>query len=217
MARLIPSSSADRSDATAFAGRVARWDPAAAVRLVDDGHRVTLWADTPFDVLATRAVQARLRPSVVTVHAGELLAALAVSTADEVDPGRGADAAWRVRLPPADGWMDVDDVPAERITELVRSGTEAARTAGEVTQRHASRPGSAMPAELLDAEVLTVDGAGMRVTVSMRVLFTLSGMGFVGEGPDDVVRVRATRTWLRVDARYGAVARRRVSMLPLLV
>ena len=129
MARLVPHSAVDRSDAAAFCGRVARWDPAGPVHLVDDGERVILWAETPFEVLATRAVQGRLRPATVTVHASDLLAGLAVSTADEVDPGRNADSAWRSRLPPADGWVDVDDVPAGRIVELVRSGSDAAHAA----------------------------------------------------------------------------------------
>jgi len=36
-------------------------------------------------------------------------------------------------------------------------------------------------------------------------------MGFVppDAGDDEVVRVRATRTWLRIDARFGSVYRHR--------
>ena len=45
-------------------------------------------------------------------------------------------------------------------------------------------------------------------------LFALSGMGFLG---GDDVRITATDSWLRIDARFGAVVRRRHSMLPLLV
>jgi hypothetical protein len=42
-------------------------------------------------------------------------------------------------------------------------------------------------------------------------------MGFVDSSiPDDVVRVTATGSWLRLDARYGAVLRRRQALLPLL-
>jgi hypothetical protein len=53
--------------------------------------------------------------------------------------------------------------------------------------------------------------------VPLRCLFALSGMGFVG-GPDDgPLRVSATGSWLRLDARYGAVVRRRTLTLPLLV
>ena len=37
MATLTPAEQADRDDAAAFAGRVARWDPAGLVRLRADG------------------------------------------------------------------------------------------------------------------------------------------------------------------------------------
>ena len=49
----------------------------------------------------------------------------------------------------------------------------------------------------------------------LRCLFALSGMGFVGGEGD--VRVSATAAWLRLDAHYGAVVRRRTLTLPLLV
>lgn len=209
MARLVPSTAEDRSDAAAFAGRVARWDPALPVRLTADGDRVLLWADTPFDVLATRAVAGTLRPADVTVRAADLLAGLAVSTAAEVDPGRAVDGAWRARLPPASGWTDVQLVAAERIADLVRAGAERARAAGDGS--------GAAPAGLLDAPALTLAGETFEVTVPLRVLFALSGMGFAPDGPDERVRVRATRTWLRLDARFGAVVRRRQPLLPLLV
>ncbi|HET8588087.1 MAG TPA: hypothetical protein VFM01_00530 [Nakamurella sp.] len=209
MARLVPATADDRSDAAAFAGRVARWDPARPVRLMADGDRVLLWADTPFDVLATRAVAGTLRPSDVTVRAADLLAGLAVSTAAEVDPGRGVDGAWRARLPPGSGWTDVQRVPAERIAELVREGADLARAAGDGS--------GAASADLLDSPALQVAGGTMQVTVTMRVLFALSGMGFAPDAPREQVRVRATRTWLRLDARFGAVVRRRQPLLPLLV
>ena len=45
---------------------------------------------------------------------------------------------------------------------------------------------------LLDTEVLTVSGAGMRVVLNLRMVFALSGMGFAPVAPDEVVRVSAT-------------------------
>ena len=44
-----------------------------------------------------------------------------------------------------------------------------------------------------------------------------SGMGFLAGDADESVRVSATAAWLRLDARYGAVVRRRILTLPLLV
>ncbi|HEY7816432.1 MAG TPA: hypothetical protein VIC62_24510 [Nakamurella sp.] len=211
MASLIPASPADRADAAAFAGRVARWDPAGPVLLIgstDPTGRIALWGTTPFDTLVTRSVGGSLHPDEVTVRAADLLAALAVSTAEVVDPGRGADGAWRDRIPPEDGWITLDRIPAASIDDLVAAGTAQARD-------HADAAGGA-PASLLDSTVLTVSGAGQSVMVPMRMLFALSGMGFGGPA-DDMIKVRATAAWLRLDGRYGAVVRRRHAPLPLFV
>ena len=75
----------DRGDLAAFVGRVVRLDPTAVVRLrVGGGTRVTAWATTPFDVLATRSVPASLAPNDVTVPATVLLTALSVDRAQTV-------------------------------------------------------------------------------------------------------------------------------------
>ena len=209
MATLSPAEQADRDDATAFTGRVARWDPAGLIRLRADGAQVRLWAVTPFDALVTRAIRGDLTPSDVTVHAGNLLSGLAIATSDAVDPGPSVDAAWRSQLPPATGWVQVDEVPATVLAALAEEGATGAR----------DRPGPAGGAStaLLDTEVLTVSGAGMRVVLNLRMLFALSGMGFAPVAPDEVVRVSATDSWARIDARYGAVVRRRHALLPLLL
>lgn len=209
MATLTPGERADRDDATAFAGRVARWDTAGLVRLRSDGDLVRMWATTPFDALVTRAIRGTVTPADVTVHAGNLLSGLAVARADEVDPGPSVDASWRSQLPPADGWVAVDSVPATVLAALAEEGATGAR----------DRPGPAGAAStaLLDTEVLTVTGAGMRVVVSLRMVFALSGMGFAPSLPGEQVRISATDAWARIDARYGAVVRRRHALLPLLV
>jgi hypothetical protein len=167
-----------------------------------------LWAGTPFDVLVTRAVQATVEPADVTVLAGNLLAGLEVGTAEVVDLGQRVDEQWRTQLPPSAGWVRVDTVPAAVLAAIAEEGTTGVR----------DRPGPAggAPTALLDAEVLTVTGAGMRVALTMRILFALAGMGFAGSGADEVVRVSATDSWTRVDARFGAVVRRRHALLPLL-
>jgi hypothetical protein len=64
--------------------------------------------------------------------------------------------------------------------------------------------------------VLTVTGAGMDVSVPLRMLFALSGMGFAPTTEGEKVRVSATDSWVRMDARFGVVLRRRHSLLPLL-
>jgi hypothetical protein len=216
MATFTPASEDDRSDATAFAARVARWNSTEPVRLLAADGQVTLWASTPFDVLATRTVRGSLHSGTVTVRAADLLGGLAVSAAPVIDIGHDLGDVWRSRLPPADGWDPIDDVPVSVIQAIVRSGTEAVVLLDQQVGHASGRGrGVAVPDEVLDAASLTVTGAGRDVGVPLRVLFALSGMGFAADGPDEVVRVRATRTWLRLDARYGAVVRRLIATLPL--
>ena len=199
----------DRGDLGAFVGRVVRLDQAAVVRLrVPAPGRVTAWAGTPFDVLATRSVPGRLEPDDVTTPATSLLAALSVDRADTVDPGTGG--LWQGLLPPDEGWAVVDTVPAAELEALADRGLALAR-------QHAGPLGP--PASLLDQTVLTVSGdaAASPVRIPLRCLFALSGMGFVGAGDaGETVRVSATPSWVRLDARYGAVLRRRITALPLL-
>ena len=195
----------ERGDLGAFVARVVRLDPAAAARLRAGPGTVTAWASTPFDVLATRTVHGHVDPSDVTVSANALLTALAVEKAATVDPGVGG--LWPGDLPPDTGWSPVDVVPAAEIDALTERGLAVAReTAGPLGP----------PTSLLDQNVLTVSApAGPTVKVPLRCLFALSGMGFVGG--DGEVRVSATGGWLRLDAHYGAVVRRRTLTLPLLV
>ena len=209
MAVLTPADAVDRDDAAAFAGRVARWDPAGPVRLRADGESVRMFATTPFDALVSRTIAGRLDPRDVTVHAGNLLSGLAVAINPEVDPGPVIDASWRSQLPPVGGWIRVDELPAELVIELADQGVSQARD-------HPGPAGGASTA-LLDSEVLNVTGAGMDVSVPLRMLFALSGMGFAPAVAGEQVRVSATDSWVRLDARFGAVLRRRHSLLPLLL
>jgi hypothetical protein len=198
----------DRSDLGTFVGRVVRLDQTAVVRLLGSASgRVTAWASTPFDVLVTRSVPGTVKPADVTTPAAALLSALSVDRAETVDPGNGG--LWQGLLPPDDGWVVVDTVPAAELEGLTERGLALAR-------EHAGPLGP--PASLLDQTVLTVSGpAGAPVRIPLRCLFALSGMGFLGAtDAGETVRVSATPSWLRLDARHGAVVRRRVTALPLL-
>jgi hypothetical protein len=201
----------ERDDLGAFVARAVRLDGQAVVRLRNrDGDRVDAWVATPFDVLATRTVRGHLEPGDVTVSGNDLLAALAVSRADRVDPGRAMDMQWRSALPPLAHWQVVEEqLPAKVVVDLTDQGLALAReNAG---------PHGTPPASLLDQTVLTVSGDGLEVKIPMRCLFAMSGMGFLGSGDDEHVRITATDAWLRIDARFGAVVRRRHALLPLLV
>ncbi|MGQ4619511.1 hypothetical protein [Nocardia sp. R7R-8] len=207
---------AERENLATFLTRAVRLDPAAVVRLRRRGEKyVSAWVATGFEALAMRTVVAELGVDDVTVGAELVLAGSAGGT--PIDLGYSMDSAWRGALPPVDGFTHIDDVPARTLVELAERGAQLAKEHGS---------GHGPPASLLDQAVLTVSGADTRVQVPMRVVFALTAMDFIphsGEKADprripaaEIVRVRATRTWLRLDARYGSVARRLGGGIPLL-
>ncbi|GLZ37767.1 hypothetical protein [Actinokineospora sp. NBRC 105648] len=201
----------ERADLGAFVARAVRLDQQAVVRLRGrEGGLVDAWVATPFDVLATRTARGVVDPSDMTVSGNELLAALAVVRGDHLDPGPSRDMLWRSALPPTKHWQLVDMLPAAMVSELADKGLAVAKdNVG---------PQGTPPASLLDQAVLTVTGDGLEIKVPLRCLFALSGMGFLADnGADEVIRVTATDSWMRLDARYGAVVRRRHALLPLLV
>lgn len=194
---------AHRADLAVFVERVLRLDEAAVIRFhTRSDALVGVWAATGLDVLANRAVTGRLRPGDLTCGATELMQGLrGADAAGQVDPGYPMDAGWRGALPPESGFEHLDDVPAAAVIDLARQGSELARAHGS---------GHGPPVSLLDQDVLEVGVGETTVGVPMRCVFALTAMGFV---PDplpagEVVRIRATRTWLRIDARFGSVYRR---------
>lgn len=197
-----------RGDLAAFVERALRLDDAAVIRLRARSDQVlTAWVATGFDVLASRVVAGSLRPDDLSVGADQLARGLsAMDSAGYVDPGFPMDSAWRGALPPDTGFTHLDDVPARLMLELAQRGAALAK-------EHGSAHGP--PASLLDQEVVRVSSADVSVGVPMRCVFALTAMGFLPQSPeavdaDEIVRVRILPTWLRIDARFGSVYRRRV-------
>jgi hypothetical protein len=96
-------------------------------------------------------------------------------------------------------------VPARLLLDLAQRGSQLAK-------EHSSAQGP--PVSLLDQEVIRVVGGGDSVGVPMRCVFALTAMGFLPQDADaidagEIVRVRILPTWLRIDARFGSVYRRR--------
>lgn len=180
---------AQRGDLAVFVERALRLDRTAVIRLrVRADGLIGAWVSTGFDVLAGRVVAGHTATSDVTCAAGELLAGL--ESADEsgnVSSGQAVDSAWRGALPPETGFVHLDDVPAAVLDELAGRGSELA----------------------LDSEVLRVSSDDDSVGIPMRCVLTLAAMGFTPAAEGEVVRVRTLRNWLRIDARYGSVFRRR--------
>jgi hypothetical protein len=81
-----------------------------------------------------------------------------------------------------------------------------------LAKEHSSAQGP--PVSLLDQEVIQVSSAEGSVGVPMRCVFALTAMGFLPQSSeavdaDEIVRVRVLPAWLRIDARFGSVYRRR--------
>ncbi|UMB71221.1 hypothetical protein [Mycobacterium paraterrae] len=201
------SVAAHRADLAAFVERAARLDAAAVIRLRTrpPGH-FTAWAATGLDVLASRVVSGVVRPDDLSVGADELARGLtAADDSGYVDPGFPMDSAWRGALPPDSGFTHLDDVPARLMLDLAQRGSQLAK-------EHGSSQGP--PVSLLDQEVVHVSAGGNSVGVPLRCVFALTAMGFLPSdadsvGSDEIVRVRVLRAWLRIDARFGSVYRRR--------
>ena len=206
-----------RADLAAFADHALRLDDAAVIRLRRrSGGHVVAWVATGFDVLAARVVGGRISPADLSAGADALADGLNRMGADGfVDPGFPMDSAWRGALPPDAGFAHIDDVPARVMLDLAQRGSALAR-------EHTG--GQGPPASLLDQEVLAVSSGATSVGIPMRCVFALTAMGFLpqsasvpdGPGVDpgvvdagEIVRVRALPAWLRIDARFGSVYRRR--------
>jgi hypothetical protein len=195
-----------RDDLAAFVDRVLHLDDATVVRLREraDGL-IAAWAATGFDVLVSRVITGRLRPADISAGADALAAGLSGATDGFVDPGYPMDSAWRGGLPPEVGFTHVEDVPARVMLDLAQRGSTLAR-------EHGSAHGP--PASLLDQEVVAVSSGDVSVGIPMRCVFALTAMGFLPQSgaevsAEEVVRVRVHPAWLRIDARFGSVYRRR--------
>jgi hypothetical protein len=198
---------AHRRDLATFVDRALRLDDAAVIRLrARAGGSLTAWVATGFDVLASRVVAGTVRPDDLSVGADELARGLAAMEASGyVDPGFPMDSAWRGALPPPSGFRHIDDVPARVMLDLAQRGAQLAK-------EHSSSHGP--PVSLLDQEVVRVSSGDTSVGVPMRCVFALTAMAFLPDSPeevdaDEVVRVRILPSWLRIDARFGSVYRRR--------
>lgn len=197
----------DRDDLATFAERAVRLDDAAVVRLRERaGGGVVAYVATGFDVLASRVVNGRLRPKDLCAGADALAAGLAgMDPSGFVDTGFPMDSSWRGAVPSDTGFTHLDDVPARVVLDLVARG-------GALARQHSGAHGP--PSSLLDQEVIAVSGAGDTVGVPMRCVFALTAMGFLPQDSaaldaGDIVRIRVSPTWLRIDARFGSVLRRR--------
>ncbi|MBB3039123.1 hypothetical protein [Hoyosella altamirensis] len=217
---LILRGRSSRADLGAFLTRALRLDESAVIRFRNRGEgHVTAWVNTGLDVLAARTIEGQATPTDLITAADHLLQTLRQTRSGIIHAGYSMDSAWRGALPPDGGYSHVDDVPAHVLIDLAQRGADLAR-------EHNTSQGT--PGSLLDQEVLTVRGEGGTAAVTMRAVFAMTGMGFIPKAddpttgaagtvdPNEIVRVRARSTWVRIDARFGSVAINR-SKIPLFV
>ncbi len=151
-------------------------------------------------------VAGEVRPADLSVGADALARGLAaMDDSGYVDPGFAMDSAWRGALPPESGFTHLEDIPARVMLDLAQQGARLAK-------QHSSSHGP--PVSLLDQEVIQVSSGDVEVGLPMRCVFALTAMGFLPQSPDavdagELIRVRILPTWLRLDARFGSVYRRR--------
>lgn len=201
------SREAQRGDLAKFIDHVLRLDDAAVIRLrTRSPGLLTAWVATGFDVLASRVVAGEVRPDDLSVGADALARGLsAMDPSGYINPGFAMDSAWRGALPPESGFAHLEDIPARVLLDLAQRGAQ-------LVKEHSSSHGP--PVSLLDQEVIQVSSGDVSVGLPMRCVFALTAMGFLPQSPDavdadEIIRVRILPTWLRIDARFGSVYRRR--------
>ncbi|WP_333619932.1 hypothetical protein [Dietzia sp.] len=202
----------DRRDLEALVRRLTAMDEASAMRIVAAGGALRIWARTPFGPLATRVVVGTADAADQVVVAGVLSQSISASDGGRrIDLGFPNPSAWQGMLPPSGGFEAVEMIGAQEILDLAEKGRGVA--ADE------SGPLGIAPS-LLEQEVIAVGGEdASRLGVEMRLIFALTGLGFVpsrgGTAPaGERVRVASRGPWIRLDARYGSVFHRPES-LPL--
>lgn len=210
--RLTVAGAGPRSNFAAFVTRLLRTDDSAVIRVRRrDDERVEVWGRTGFGVLAVRVLTGTVAPESLVCSAATVLDSLRLAPSDEggyVDVGFALDSAWRGALPPATGFAHVDDVPAQALRAVAARGVEVGRETGGP---------AGPPASLLDSEVVSVSTDGTTVPISLRTAFALEAMGFAADGADEPVRISASATWVRIDARFGSLYQRREAGPGLLV
>lgn len=183
----------------ALLARAVGLDPQAAARLRQlSADTVDVFVTTPFTTTAARRVHGTAGRDGAAVGAADLLRAL---NEGGTDIGAARDASWPGSLPPVTGFTLVDDLPVHVVRSLADQGRALAR--------QFSGP-LGPPASLLDQEVISVEGNGLRAGVPMRMIFSCTALGLIPgfEAANEVprhLRVSVNGRWTRLDAPYGSI------------
>ncbi|MDU0479771.1 hypothetical protein QVA66_11055 [Staphylococcus chromogenes] len=183
----------------ALAVRAKQLSAEALVRFQERGDgTIDAFVTTPFTVFVSRRIRGELREDGLVVGVDK-----AITAADEgvlVDAPRLASS-WPGALPPSQGFVLLDTLPAQVVHDLAGKGQDLAR--------QFSGP-AGPPRSLLDQKVLDVTGPAGTASVSMRGIFACVSLGLLpgfADRPDvpHAVRVSTCGRWVRLDAPFGTV------------
>lgn len=204
MTVLVPAQPGAAADLATFARRVTKFEPEAVLRIVSHGSAIGCFAETPFDVLALRAVTLMEPVDVDVVVEAGTLAARAVGSGGELElPPALPALRWTTSLPPRSGFTEVARLRRDDVRERVDNSIEEFKQrAPEVTEGMALREGRTA-LEGLAAELWNVDLAD---GVQLRLAHAAHSYGFLA-GDGEVV-LRSAGSWQRLDAPNGTIVAR---------
>ena len=170
-------------------------DEQATVRFRQLGEQVDCFVTTPFRVLASRRVVGEISRDGAAAGVSAVLDALD-SDPESAFLGPGA-------LPPASGFVLVDELPVGVVRDLADQGRALAR--------QFSGP-MGPPTSLMDQTVITATSSSgdTSVEVPMRAVFACTALQLIpgGSAPEEIprqLRVSSVGRWLRIDAPFGSV------------
>jgi hypothetical protein len=204
MTTLVPRDHGGAADLAVFATRVARFEAEAVIRIIAEGQVAGCFAETPFDVLALRALALDEPVSVDVVVEAGTLAARAVGDRGELElPPALPALRWATSLPPRAGWSEMARLGASDVSTRVAEGVaEFRERAPQVTEGSARREGRTelekLAGEIWDREL----AAG----VPLRLAHAAESYGFLSNEGDVVLR--GVGQWWRLDARHGSILAR---------
>ena len=171
-------------------------DEQATVRFRQLGEQLDCFVTTPFRVLG------EVSRDGAAAGVSAVLEALD-SSPENASLGPARDAMFPGALPPASGFVLVDELPVGVVRDLADQGRALAR--------QFSGP-MGPPASLMDQTVITATSSSgdTSVEVPMRAVFACTALQLIpgGSAPEEIprqLRVSSVGRWLRIDAPFGSV------------
>lgn len=205
MTVLTPRHHGAAADLAVFATRVARYEAEAVIRIVAEGPVAGCFAETPFDVLALRAVELDGPLSLDVVVEAGTLAARAVGDRGELElPPTLPALRWTASLPPRTGWQQLETLPVGDVAARVEAGIAEFRSrAPDLTSGMARREARTE----LDKLAAEIWGGELAAGAPLRLAHAADSYGFL-TAPSGDVTLRSSGSWWRLDAPHGSICAR---------